>query len=115
MAATWQARQQRAMHYSATVFRTLLTVLSRPGNIQMVPPPDALIGMPHGDDLAGYLDVNGDDDLYNRHALGLLATLVDRETTFVLGVAGGWLERGTSLSRWLTRLTGARMEPPSRA
>jgi alpha-D-ribose 1-methylphosphonate 5-triphosphate synthase subunit PhnH len=113
MVATWQASQQRVIDYSATVFRSLLTALSRPGDILAMPAPDALGGIPDGDS-AGDIDENGGDP-YNRYALGVLATLLDPETTFVLGVASGWLERETSLSRWLQRFTGARMVPPSRA
>jgi alpha-D-ribose 1-methylphosphonate 5-triphosphate synthase subunit PhnH len=115
MVTTWQAGQQRAMHYSAKVFRSLLAAVSRPGDILTVPPPDVLSGIPRGDDLAGELGGSEHGAPCNRHALGLLATLLDRETTFVLGVAGGWLEREMSLSSWLKRFSGARMGPPSRA
>jgi alpha-D-ribose 1-methylphosphonate 5-triphosphate synthase subunit PhnH len=115
MVATWQTSQQRIIDYSATVFRSLLTTLSRPGTILTMPAPEALSGIPRGDDLAGSIDVNGGGDPYNRYALGVLATLLDPETTFVVGVAGEWLDQETSLSRWLERFTGARMVPPSRA
>jgi alpha-D-ribose 1-methylphosphonate 5-triphosphate synthase subunit PhnH len=112
MVATWQARQ-RVIDYSATVFRSLLTALSRPGDILAMPAPDALGGIPYGDN-ADDVDANSGDP-YNRYALGVLATLLDPETTFVLGVASGWLERDTTLSRWLQRFTGARKASPSRA
>jgi alpha-D-ribose 1-methylphosphonate 5-triphosphate synthase subunit PhnH len=114
MVATWQTSQQNVIDYSATVFRSLLAALSRPGNILALPEPDALSGIPNGDNLSGDIDVNGGDP-YNRYALGVLATLLDPETTFVLGVATGWLEQETSLSRWLQRFTGARMVPAVRA
>jgi alpha-D-ribose 1-methylphosphonate 5-triphosphate synthase subunit PhnH len=81
----------------------------------MIPAPDALAGIPEGDDLVGGQSVNGSGYLYNRHALGALATLLDRETSFALGWAGEWIERETSLSRWLERFGGARMEVPSKA
>jgi len=112
MVATWQA-SQRVIDYSATVFRSLLTALSRPGDILTMPAPDALGGIPYGDNASDVDAISADP--YNRYALGVLATLLDPETTFVLGVASGWLERETSLSRWLQRFTGARMVPPSRA
>jgi alpha-D-ribose 1-methylphosphonate 5-triphosphate synthase subunit PhnH len=59
--------------------------------------------------------VKGNANHYNRYALGALSTLLDRETRFVLGQAGGWIERETPLSRWLERFTSARMEAPSQA
>jgi alpha-D-ribose 1-methylphosphonate 5-triphosphate synthase subunit PhnH len=99
------------MYYSATVFRRLLDAISRPGTVETIPAPDALAGIPEGDDLS----VNEGGYLYNRYALGALATLLDRETTFALGGAGEWIERETSLSRWLERFGGARMEEPSEA
>jgi alpha-D-ribose 1-methylphosphonate 5-triphosphate synthase subunit PhnH len=113
MGAPWQAGQQRVMYYSAAVFRRLLDAMSRPGSIEVIPVPDALAGIPEGGDLAGVLPVNGESYHYNRYALGALATLLDRETTFALGWAGGWIERETSLSRWLERFGGSRMERPS--
>jgi alpha-D-ribose 1-methylphosphonate 5-triphosphate synthase subunit PhnH len=115
MAAPWQAGQQSVRYYSAIVFRKLLDAMSRPGTIQAIPVPDALAGIPEGADLVGVLPAHGDRYLYNRYALGALATLLDRETTFVLGWAGDWIERETSLSRWLERFGGARMGEPSAA
>jgi alpha-D-ribose 1-methylphosphonate 5-triphosphate synthase subunit PhnH len=115
MGAPWQASQQLVMYYSATVFRRLLDAMSRPGTIETIPLPDALAGIPEGDDLVGDLSTNEGGYLYNRYALGALATLLDRETTFALGGAGGWIERETSLSRWLERFGGTRMEEPSEA
>jgi alpha-D-ribose 1-methylphosphonate 5-triphosphate synthase subunit PhnH len=115
MGVPWQASRQRVMYYSATVFRRLLNAMSRPGTVETIPLPDALAGIPEGDDLVGFLSVNEGGYLYNRFALGALATLLDRETTFALGGAGGWIERETSLSRWLERFGGARMKAPSEA
>jgi len=89
--------------------------MSRPGTIEMIPAPDVLADIPKGDDLVGGQSVTGSGYLYNRYALGALATLLDRETTFALGWAGEWLERETSLSHWLERLGGARIEVPSKA
>jgi len=103
------------MYYSATVFRRLLDAMSRPGTIETLPDPDALAGIPEGDDLIAILPVSESSYVYNRHALGALTTLLDRETTFALGGAGMWIERETSLSRWLVRFGGARMERPSEA
>jgi alpha-D-ribose 1-methylphosphonate 5-triphosphate synthase subunit PhnH len=103
------------MYYSATVFRRLLDAMSRPGTIETIPFPDALSGIPEGDDLVGVLSVNVGGYLYNRYALGALATLLDRETTFALGGAGGWIEWETSLSRWLERFGGGQMKGPSEA
>jgi alpha-D-ribose 1-methylphosphonate 5-triphosphate synthase subunit PhnH len=115
MGSLWQANRQQVMYYSATVFRRLLSVLSRPGSIETIPDPDALAGIPHGDDLVGLLAVNEGDHLYNRYALGALTTLLDRETTFTLGGSGMWIEQETSLSRWVERFGGARMVKPSEA
>ena len=103
------------MYYSASVFRRLLNATSRPGTIETLPIPDALAGIPEGEDLAGFLSVDKGDYVYNRYALGALTTLLDRETTFALGGAGRWIEPETSLSRWLVRFGGARMEKPSEA
>jgi alpha-D-ribose 1-methylphosphonate 5-triphosphate synthase subunit PhnH len=103
------------MYYSATVFRRLLNAMSRPGTIETIPLPDALAGIPEGDDLVGVIPMNEGDYLYNRYALGALATLLDRETTCALSAAGGWIEQETSLSRWLERFGGTRMKGPSEA
>jgi len=113
MGAPWQASRQRVMYYSAAVFRRLLDAMSRPGTLETIPVPDALSGIPKGEDLVDLLPPNEGGYFHNRYALGALTTLLDRETTFALGGAGGWIEQETSLSRWLERFGGTRMSRPA--
>jgi alpha-D-ribose 1-methylphosphonate 5-triphosphate synthase subunit PhnH len=83
--------------------------------IETIPVPDALGVIPGGDDQVGVPTVNGSGSRYNHYALGALVTLLDRETTFVLGRDGGWMEQESSLSHWLERFAGARMAAPAEA
>ncbi|HTK06826.1 MAG TPA: phosphonate C-P lyase system protein PhnH [Ktedonobacteraceae bacterium] len=92
--------------YSTLTFRLLLDALARPGKIKQLESPQFWGEAP------SYSERN---TAINLHALGALLTLLDRETTFVMGTNGQWFAREEAAVRWTMLRSGSTLANPEQA
>jgi alpha-D-ribose 1-methylphosphonate 5-triphosphate synthase subunit PhnH len=89
------SNQDAQVLYSAQTFRLLLDTLARPGKISQLGYPQFLGTVPS----YSTQSANGEQGI-NFYALGALLTLLDRETSFIIGANGQWLAAENDVVRW---------------
>jgi alpha-D-ribose 1-methylphosphonate 5-triphosphate synthase subunit PhnH len=81
--------------YSAQTFRLLLDALARPGKINQLRYPQFLGTVPPYN-----VPSASSEQSSNFYALGALLTLLDRETSFIIGANAQWLPVENDIVRW---------------
>jgi alpha-D-ribose 1-methylphosphonate 5-triphosphate synthase subunit PhnH len=89
------SNQDAQVLYSAQTFRLLLDALARPGKINQLHSSQFLATIsPYNVPAA-----SGEQHV-NVYALGALLTLLDRETSFIIGANAQWLPQENAIVRW---------------